>query len=161
MRNAIKDQNHVFVYYYQINCLHCKRVSPYLIPMGEKINGKFLILNIEGDQKSWESYKINQTPTLVVYKNGRETNRIEGEQTKNRYKNFLIRKVEHVSIAIISIIMLYSGFMKLFDVYGFMFSLQYYQYIPESMYLIIGFAVPIIEIMIAFLIWVKRFRYFL
>ncbi|WP_369547486.1 thioredoxin family protein [Bacillus velezensis] len=88
VRNAIKDQNHVFVYYYQINCLHCKRVSPYLIPMGEKINGKFLILNIEGDQKSWESYKINQTPTLVVYKNGRETNRIEGEQTKNKYKNF-------------------------------------------------------------------------
>ncbi|ATL41316.1 MULTISPECIES: thioredoxin family protein [Bacillus] len=88
VRNAIKDQNHVFVYYYQINCLHCKRVSPYLIPMGERINGKFLILNIEGDQKSWESYKINQTPTLVVYKNGRETNRIEGEQTKNKYKNF-------------------------------------------------------------------------
>lgn len=88
VRNAIKDQNRVFVYYYQVNCLHCKRVSPYLIPMGEKINGKFLILNIEGDQKSWESYKINQTPTLVVYKNGRETNRIEGEQTKNRYKNF-------------------------------------------------------------------------
>ncbi|MEC3846587.1 thioredoxin family protein [Bacillus velezensis] len=88
VRNAIKDQNHVFVYYYQINCLHCKRVSPYLIPMGEKMNGKFLILNIEGDQKSWESYKINQTPTLVVYKNGRETNRIEGEQTKNKYKNF-------------------------------------------------------------------------
>ncbi|MBT9284019.1 MULTISPECIES: thioredoxin family protein [Bacillus] len=88
VRNAIKDQNHVFVYYYQINCLHCKRVSPYLIPMGKRINGKFLILNIEGDQKSWESYKINQTPTLVVYKNGRETNRIEGEQTKNKYKNF-------------------------------------------------------------------------
>ncbi|WP_238810137.1 thioredoxin family protein [Bacillus velezensis] len=88
VRNAIKDQNHVFIYYYQINCLHCKSVSPYLIPMGEKINGKFLILNIEGDQKSWESYKINQTPTLVVYKNGRETNRIEGEQTKNKYKNF-------------------------------------------------------------------------
>lgn len=50
--------------------------------------------------------------------------------------------------------------MKLFDVYSFIFSLQYYQYIPESIYLIVGFVVPIIEIMIALLIWMKRFRYF-
>ncbi|MCR6607102.1 MULTISPECIES: MauE/DoxX family redox-associated membrane protein [Bacillus] len=85
---------------------------------------------------------------------------LKGNRLRINIKTFLIRKVEHVSIAIISIIMLYSGFMKLFDVYSFIFSLQYYQYIPESMYLIVGFAVPIIEIVIAFLIWVKRFRYF-
>lgn len=75
-------------------------------------------------------------------------------------KTFLIRKVEYASIAIISIIMLYSGFMKLFDVYSFIFSLHYYQYIPESIYLIVGFVVPVIEIMIAILIWMKRFQYF-
>lgn len=85
---------------------------------------------------------------------------MKGNRLRINIKTFLIRKVEHVSVAIISVIMLYSGFMKLFDVYSFIFSLQYYQYIPESMYLIVGFAVPIIEIMIAFLIWVKRFRYF-
>ncbi|TPF14044.1 thioredoxin, partial [Priestia megaterium] len=43
----IEDNKSVYVYYYQTNCIHCKKVSPYLIPLGEKQTEKFIILDLE------------------------------------------------------------------------------------------------------------------
>ncbi|WP_258006121.1 thioredoxin family protein [Priestia megaterium] len=84
----IEDNKSVYVYYYQTNCIHCKKVSPYLIPLGEKQKEKFIILDLEKYTEGWKKKNIMVTPTLIYYKDGKEVSRIEGEHTEKEYKKF-------------------------------------------------------------------------
>ncbi|MFB2350828.1 thioredoxin family protein [Priestia megaterium] len=88
LKKDIEKKGDVFAYYYQINCVHCQKVSPYLIPLGKKQNIEFEILNLEKYKKGWEEFRILQTPTLVHYKDGQEVNRITGEHSEKDYKSF-------------------------------------------------------------------------
>ncbi|QDQ00447.1 hypothetical protein FOH38_07990 [Lysinibacillus fusiformis] len=64
----------------------------------------------------------------------------------------------HLCITIISFIMIYSGFSKVINIYEFINNLYYYKHIPESLFLIIGYGIPIIEIFIGVAIWVPNVR---
>lgn len=50
--------------------------------------------------------------------------------------------------------MIYSGFSKVINIYEFVNNLYNYKFIPESLFLIIGYSIPIIEIFIGVAIWV-------
>lgn len=54
--------------------------------------------------------------------------------------------------------MIYSGFSKVINIYEFINNLYYYKYIPESLHLLIGYSIPIIEIFIGVSIWVPNVR---
>ncbi|MGW9102925.1 thioredoxin family protein [Priestia megaterium] len=87
-QNEIKSSSSLYVYYYQTDCVHCKKVSPYLIPLGEKQDDKFIYIDIQKYTKAWSNLHITATPTLVHYVNGSEVDRIEGEYPENIYKEF-------------------------------------------------------------------------
>ncbi|MGZ0879992.1 thioredoxin family protein [Priestia megaterium] len=88
LEKDIEQNKDIFVYYYQVNCTHCQKVSPYLIPLGQKQDVKFEILNLEKYTEGWRKFRILETPTLVHYKNGVEINRIKGEHSEEEYKIF-------------------------------------------------------------------------
>ncbi|MED3929005.1 thioredoxin family protein [Priestia megaterium] len=88
VQSEIKKGDSLYVYYYQSNCIHCQKVSPYLIPLGEKQKDKFVYINIQKHQKAWREMDIKETPTLIHYNNHSEVDRIEGEHNQEYYKNF-------------------------------------------------------------------------
>ncbi|WP_433574052.1 MauE/DoxX family redox-associated membrane protein [Priestia flexa] len=64
----------------------------------------------------------------------------------------------YCSLVFISIIMLYSGITKFVDVFQFINTLSYYKYIPNQLHVIIGYIVPILEVLIGLLIWHRPLR---
>lgn len=88
LNQKLKESQDLYVYYYQVNCEHCKRVSPFLIPLAKKQGKEFTILNLEKYPDGWNQMFIMETPTLIYYRNGQEFGRIEGEHTEEEYKNF-------------------------------------------------------------------------
>lgn len=87
LESNIDRNSDYYAYYYQPNCFHCMRVSPYLIPMGESM-GAFAPVDLAKYKDGWSKFKIKETPTVVYYQNGEEVKRIEGEHTKKEYNDF-------------------------------------------------------------------------
>lgn len=57
--------------------------------------------------------------------------------------------------------MLYSGFSKALDIYGFIEELKYYHRIPIRLHIFIGFSIPLIEIIIGILVWIPSLRVYI
>ncbi|PWK11241.1 thioredoxin family protein [Tumebacillus permanentifrigoris] len=85
-KNAAKDD--FYAYYYQPSCEHCKVVSPYLIPMAEQMSKPLFPVNIEGKHDAWTEYKVQGTPTLIHFKDGKEVERIDGQRDPSVYSEF-------------------------------------------------------------------------
>lgn len=78
---------------------------------------------------------------------------------KSIVNSFYKNRVENILILSISVIMLYSSLSKLFGIFVFIESLNYYDYIPDKLTVPIGMTIPILEFIIALLIWVPSYRY--
>ncbi|MEM5622051.1 thioredoxin family protein [Bacillus thuringiensis] len=59
--------------------------------MAKKLNIDMKMLNLEEEQNGWNLFKIQGTPTIVHYKDGKEIDRIEGEYKKKNLRNGLIK----------------------------------------------------------------------
>ncbi|RFB32614.1 MauE/DoxX family redox-associated membrane protein [Priestia megaterium] len=77
---------------------------------------------------------------------------------KNTTKISLIKINLYLCLICISIFMMYSGINKIVNIYQFINTLDYYKHIPSSLHFIIGYSIPIIEILIGLLIWFKNLR---
>ncbi|CAG7650887.1 thioredoxin family protein [Paenibacillus allorhizosphaerae] len=78
-----------FLYYFASTCVHCKATTPVLVPVAKSLNADIKQFNLEEFKNGWDRYKIQATPTLIYYKEGKEVERIEGEQTADTFKNFI------------------------------------------------------------------------
>ncbi|MBJ7950338.1 thioredoxin family protein [Bacillus nitratireducens] len=94
LQNNLLKQDEKFVYFYQTNCSYCKKVSPIVIPMAKKLNIDMKMLNLEEEQNGWNLFKIQGTPTIVHYKDGKEIDRIEGEYKKEEFKKWFNKNKE-------------------------------------------------------------------
>lgn len=88
LQNDILKQDEKFIYFYQTNCHYCKKISPIVIPMTKKLNINMEVLNLEKEPNGWDQFKIEGTPTIIHYKNGKEIDRIEGEYKKEEFKEW-------------------------------------------------------------------------
>lgn len=88
LQNDILKQNEKFIYFYQTNCYYCKKTSPIVIPMTKKLNINMEILNLEEEPNGWNQFKIEGTPTIIHYKDGKEIDRIEGEYKEEEFKKW-------------------------------------------------------------------------
>lgn len=88
LQNDILKQDEKFIYFYQTNCHYCKKTSPIVIPMTKKLNINMEVLNLEKEPNGWNQFKIEGTPTIIHYKNGKEIDRIEGEYTEEEFKEW-------------------------------------------------------------------------
>ncbi|WP_157729588.1 thioredoxin family protein [Tumebacillus algifaecis] len=89
MEKKIANNEDFFAYFYQPDCVHCKVVSPMLMPLAEKMNEPLFPVNIYGKSDVWEKYTVAGTPTLIHFKEGKEVGRIVGEQPESTFEEFL------------------------------------------------------------------------
>lgn len=94
LQNNLLKQDEKFVYFYQTNCSYCKKVSPIVIPIAKKLNIDMKMLNLEEEQNGWNFFKIQGTPTIVHYKDGKEIDRIEGEYKEEEFKKWFNKNKE-------------------------------------------------------------------
>jgi thioredoxin 1 len=61
-------------------CGPCRMVAPVLEDVSQKMNGKikFVKLNTDENQKTARDYQIMAIPSLLIFKNGQEIDRIVG-----------------------------------------------------------------------------------
>ncbi|MGH1020377.1 thioredoxin family protein [Bacillus mycoides] len=94
LQNDIVKQNEQFVYFYQTNCHYCQKISPIVIPMSKNLNINMKVLNLEEETSGWNQFKIEGTPTIIHYKNGKEIDRIEGEHKEEEFKKWFNKNKE-------------------------------------------------------------------
>ncbi|WP_163093572.1 thioredoxin family protein [Bacillus cereus] len=86
LQNNLLKKDEKLVYFYQTNCSYCKKVSPIIIPMAKELDIDMKTLNLEKEPNGWNLFKIEGTPTIIHYKNGKEIDRIEGEYKEEEFK---------------------------------------------------------------------------
>ncbi|MEC2709757.1 thioredoxin family protein [Bacillus thuringiensis] len=88
LQQDILDKKEKIIYYYQTHCSHCAKVSPIVIPMAEEMKIDMQVMNLEEYDSAWDQFKIKGTPTIIHYKDGKELNRIEGEQSEEDFESW-------------------------------------------------------------------------
>ena len=81
---VLKASGVVVVDFYSDSCVPCKRMSPVLAEIEENalVNVKFVKININYDAELAKSYGVQSVPTLVLFKEGNETARLQGAKSK-------------------------------------------------------------------------------
>jgi thioredoxin 2 len=76
-------------------CLFCKIVEPVVAGLAQERAGKLKVMkvDIESDPDMSQRFKIEKTPTFIVYKNGKEIIRVDGAP---KDKTDLVKWVENL-----------------------------------------------------------------
>ena len=66
--------------FYSDSCVPCKRLSPVLAEVEEEYTDsiKVVKININLDTELAERYEVQAAPTLILYKDGKEADRLRG-----------------------------------------------------------------------------------
>jgi thioredoxin 1 len=66
-------------------CAPCRMMAPVLNDVANELNGNSSVgkVNIEQYQTIAKKYKVRSIPTLILFKNGKEINRIVGVKSKD------------------------------------------------------------------------------
>lgn len=61
-------------------CAPCKMLTPILVELSRKMEGKVTIakLDVDSAQNTAGTYRVTSVPTLILFKNGKEINRVVG-----------------------------------------------------------------------------------
>ncbi|EEL36048.1 MULTISPECIES: thioredoxin family protein [Bacillus cereus group] len=89
LQKNLKEKKEETVYFYQTSCVHCQKLSPVVVPMAKDLNIDMKVMDIEKLDAPWDEYKIQGTPTIIHFKDGKEVSRISGEQSKDKLKEWL------------------------------------------------------------------------
>lgn len=81
---VIKSGIPVLADFYSDSCVPCKRLSPVLAEIEEELSGslKVVKININFDSALAEKYEVLSAPTLILFKNGDEAERLSGAVKK-------------------------------------------------------------------------------
>ena len=78
----------VYAYLFSPECQHCKNFTPKLMPVAEENNIQIDQLNVLEYADEWNKYGLTATPTLIVFENGEEVNRIVGDYEPEMVQTF-------------------------------------------------------------------------
>jgi len=72
-------------------CGPCKMVAPVLEELAQEYTGKIKIvkLNVDQNQQVAAQFGISSIPTLIMFKNGKETGKMIGFQSKDAVKKMI------------------------------------------------------------------------
>ncbi|WP_338451298.1 thioredoxin family protein [Niallia oryzisoli] len=84
----LKDKEDITVYYFQSTCEYCKQATPILSPLAEEMGIDLLQYNLLEFEQGWDDYGIQETPTIVQYKDGKEVARITGLTSEDEYRQW-------------------------------------------------------------------------
>jgi thioredoxin 1 len=69
-------------------CGPCRMVAPTLDEIAKECEGKAVVakMNVDENRNTPTQFKIHAIPTMIFYKDGKETARLVGAETKNAIK---------------------------------------------------------------------------
>lgn len=90
--DALKDKiatgETVYAYLFSPECIHCKNFTPTLISVADEYDIEIDQLNVLEFDSEWETYQINSTPSLLVFKDGKEVSRLVGDNPAENVRQF-------------------------------------------------------------------------
>lgn len=89
LKDKIKNEERVAVYFFSPTCMYCKEYTPTLMTVVNEHKLDIPKLNLLEYGELFNTYEITGTPTLIVFENGKELNRIVGSVTKEETEIFL------------------------------------------------------------------------
>jgi thiol-disulfide isomerase/thioredoxin len=88
LANKLQDKEEMTVYFYSPTCPHCKKTTPVVAPLAEKMGIDLVQYNLLEFEQGWSDYGIKSTPTIVYFENGQEKARIVGYNEKPVFKKW-------------------------------------------------------------------------
>ena len=91
---VLKSKVPVMVDFYAEWCGPCKAAEPVIEEVSEKYKGKLVVakINVDENQALAQKYGVMSIPTVIIFKDGDEAERMSGFAGKQGYEN-LINKV--------------------------------------------------------------------
>jgi thioredoxin 1 len=76
-------------------CGPCRMLAPVLEEVAKEVKGKGVIgkVDIDTEQKIAAQFQITSVPTMILFKNGKEVNRLIGLRNADAVKEFILAAV--------------------------------------------------------------------
>ena len=78
----------VTAYFFSPECVHCKEMTPRLTPLAEKNDIEIVKYNVLEYEKGWNDYRIEATPTMIYFEDGKEVKRVTGAIPNEQIQGF-------------------------------------------------------------------------
>jgi len=93
---VLNSEKPVLVDFWAPWCGPCRMIAPVIEKLAEKMDGrvKFAKLNTDVNQQIAGSYRILAIPSLIVFKNGAEVDRVVGFSGPDQLEQLLLQHVD-------------------------------------------------------------------
>lgn len=88
LKAKIESGEPVTAYFFSPICVHCKAMTPVLMPIAEDMDVDVVQYNIYEFEQGWDDYNIEATPTMIHFEDGQEVSRMVGNQPKENIEAF-------------------------------------------------------------------------
>ena len=88
---TIKKNKFAFIDFWASWCGPCRALAPTIVELAKEYSGKVLIgkLDVDENPVSAEKFGVQSIPTMVVFKDGKEAERLVGLCTKGKISDTL------------------------------------------------------------------------
>lgn len=93
--NIIKENKPTLVDFFATWCGPCKMLSPILEKVEEESNGEYNIVKVDIDESYdlAKKFGIMSVPTMIVFKNGEEVEKLIGLRQKNQIEEIIKKHI--------------------------------------------------------------------
>ena|SRR3989338_4987095 len=76
-------------------CGPCRTLAPVLEQVAKEVTGKAVVakVDIDSEQKTASTFQITSVPTMILFKDGKEVNRLVGLRNADAIKSFILSAV--------------------------------------------------------------------